>query len=168
MEVRRLVSEDLDSYFENRLRALQNSPSAFLTTFVEEKERGSSHFANTLAHKGNEKVIFGAVENGTVVGTLGLFQETRPKLTHKAVIWGMYVDADKRKSGVGKRLVELAIQHARDHMRVAGIYLTVESNNFPAKRLYESKGFKIWGTEPKAMAAGESFFDEDHMVLLFR
>lgn len=166
MEIRRLTSTDLDSYFANRLRALQNSPSAFLTTYAEEKERGNSHFANTLAYTGNDKAIFGAVEAGEVVGTIGLFQESRPKLAHKAVIWGMYVDTDKRKSGLGGQLVDLAVQHARNQMQVAGIYLSVESKNIPAKRLYESKGFKVWGTEPKAMAADGAFFDEDHMVLL--
>ena len=166
MDIRRLGPADLDSYYENRLRALQNSPSAFLTTYAEEKERGNAHFASTLAHQGIDKVIFGAVENGRVTGTIGLFQETRPKLVHKAVIWGMYVDTDKRSLGIGSKLLDQAIEHARTRMKVVGIYLSVEIKNLPAKRLYETKGFKVWGTEPKAMSASGEFFDEDHMVLL--
>ena len=166
MEIRRLISADLDSYFRNRLRALQNSPSAFLTTLEEEKERGKSHFAETLAHQANEKVILGAIEDGDVVGTIGLFQESRPKLIHKAAIWGMYVDVDSRTKGVGGKLLDLAIQHARNRMKVAAVYLSVEFKNIAAKRLYESRGFKVWGTEPRAMAAGGVFFEEDHMVLL--
>jgi RimJ/RimL family protein N-acetyltransferase len=166
MEIRRLFLSDLDSYFENRLRALQDSPSAFLTTYEEERERGNSHFAKTLAYSGNERVIFGAVDSGHVVATLGLFLENRPKIAHKAGIWGMFVDKDKRNLGLGGKLLDLAIQHARTEMRASGIYLSVEAKNISAKKLYESRGFRIWGTEPNAMSANNEFFDEDHMVLL--
>jgi RimJ/RimL family protein N-acetyltransferase len=167
VEFRRLVLSDLDSYFANRLRALQNSPSAFLTTYEEEKRNGSDHFAKTLSYQGKDRIIFGAVENGKVVGTIGLFQEEREKLIHKATIWGMYVDVEWRKSGVGAKLVDLAIHYSKNHLQVTGVYLSVEANNASARRLYESKGFKVWGTEPKAMAIDGKFFDEDHMALLF-
>lgn len=167
MEFRRLAKADVDNYFENRLRALQNAPSAFLTTYEEEKSRGSAHFERTLLHTGNERVIFGAVDNGTVVGAIGLFKEDRPKLNHKATIWGMYVDVGQRGKGVGAKLLDIVIQFAREQMKVATVSLSVESNNLPAKALYASRNFKGWGTEPLAMRSADGeYFSEDHMSLV--
>ncbi len=165
MELRRLIESDLESYFANRLRALQNAPSAFLTTFEEEKKRGNAHFKNTLSHLGNDKAIFGAVNEGKIVATIGIFREDRPKLLHKAMIWGMYVDVDYRRGGTGAKLLDLAIHFAKNEMKAASIQLSVESTNHSARKLYESRGFKVWGTEPKAMFFDSQYFNEDHMVL---
>ena len=77
----------------------------------------------------------------------------------------MFVDVEFRSQGVGGSLVDLAIQHVREHLNVTGIYLSLESGNQPARRLYESRGFRVWGVEPQAMSDGQNFFDEDHMVL---
>ncbi len=142
MEYRRLKIADLDQLFANRLRALENSPSAFLTTLAEEKSKKNVHFANTLSLSGDDKVIFGALKGGKVIGTVGISREERPKTMHKAIIWGMYIDTDHRKLGVGGKLLDIAILHAQQKMKVAGIYLSVESKNLNAKRLYELKGFK--------------------------
>lgn len=167
MEYRRLNPKDIDSYFSNRLRALKNSPNAFLSTYEEEVSIGNSHFLKTLENSGEANLIFGAIDNGAVVGTIGIYQEDRPKLKHKAQIWGMYVDEAFRKTGVGKRLLDLAIDHAKLKMKVDGIYLSLEADNYSARSLYESRGFKCWGTEPKAMKLDGHFFDEHHMALMF-
>jgi RimJ/RimL family protein N-acetyltransferase len=165
MEFRRLVSQDLDAYFANRLRALEYAPSAFLTTLEEEKARGNAHFAKTLSHDGHDRAIFGAMANGLAVGTVGIFRESRPKVIHKSMIWGMYVDTDHRKSGVGGKILDLAIRFAREEMNVTTVNLSLETNNFGARQLYESRGFRVWGTEPKAMHFENKFWDEHHMVL---
>lgn len=168
MEFRRLTLDDLDSYFANRLRGLQNSPHAFLTTFAEEKTRGNAHFVNTLSQSGDDRVIFGAInDQGIVVGTIGVFKEDRERTSHKCTIWGMHVDEDQRNKGIGGRLLDLAVKHAREKMNAAGIYLSVESGNKSARNLYESRGFQCWGTEPKAMRLSDTFCDEDHMALIF-
>jgi RimJ/RimL family protein N-acetyltransferase len=144
---------------------LEHSPSAFLTTLEEEKARGNSHFEKTLSHEGNEKAIFGAVAEGKVLGTVGIIRGDRPKTLHKAMIWGMYVDINHRNRGIGGEILDLAIHFARKEMNVIAIYLSVEAANQQARKLYESRGFKVWGTEPKAMQFENKFWDEHHMVL---
>jgi ribosomal protein S18 acetylase RimI-like enzyme len=166
MYLRRLVLADLDAYYANRLRALADSPSAFLTTWEEESARGNAHFAETLADRGEDRAIFGAVEGAEVVGSVGVFRESRPKTRHKAVIWGVYVDPAHRGQGIAGRLLDLAIEQARDRMRVKTVLLTLETAGKTAKRLYESRGFKHWGTEPLAMGADGIYESEDHMVLI--
>jgi ribosomal protein S18 acetylase RimI-like enzyme len=165
MQLRRLLHSDLNSYYANRLRALQDSPSAFLTTFEEERARGSALFETTLAHTGGEKAIFGAIAKEGIVGTIGILRQERSKTSHKALIWGMYVDGTHRGNGIGGKLLDMAIQFAIKEMTATAVYLSVESNNQIAKRLYESRGFQCWGVEPFAMQNGLSYSDEDHMVL---
>lgn len=167
MEYRRLIHSDLDSYYENRLRAVEAHPTAFLTTVEETRLNGKAHFLNTLAFAGNERAIFGAVNEGKVVGAVGIFQEERPKLIHKAQLWGMHVDAEFRNRGVGDQIMRLLVRHAKEKLKVVSVGLTVESGNAFAIRLYEQFGFKKWGVEPKAMIIDGKYYDEDHMVLLF-
>ncbi|WP_154665975.1 GNAT family N-acetyltransferase [Paenibacillus pinihumi] len=45
------------------------------------------------------------------------------------------------------------------------IYLTVISNNTAAKRLYDSGGFTVYGTERNALKYGDRYWDEELMVL---
>ena len=164
MELRRLMISDLKSYVENRLRALEHDHAAFLTTLEEERSRGTTHFESTLSYEGDEKVIFGAISEDSVVGTIGVSREERSKIRHKAMLWGMYVDVSFRKQGIGGALLDLAICHAMEKMKVTVVMASVESNNGAAKALYESRGFKCWGTEPKAMHSTDRYFDEDHMI----
>jgi RimJ/RimL family protein N-acetyltransferase len=169
MEFRRLLSQDLDSYYANRLRGLQVSPSAFMTTYAEQVEKGSDFYAKLLAEQSHDNVIFGALQGGKVVGASGIFRmKEKPKTAHKAMIWGMYVDEDARGKGIGGKLIDLAVQHARDVLKVPIVYLTVESENSAALKLYQSRGFKAWGTEPMAMKEGGRFCDDTHMALIFK
>lgn len=166
MEYRRLIHTDLDSYYENRLRAVEAHPTAFLTTVEETRLNGKAHFLNTLALAGHERAIFGALNEGKVVGAVGIFQQERPKLVHKAQLWGMNVDPEFRNRGVGENIMRLLVRHAKEKLKVVSINLTVESNNIFAIRLYEQFGFKKWGVEPKAMIVDGKYYDEDHMTLL--
>lgn len=165
MEFRRLIAKDAESFFANRLRALALSPSAFLSTLEEERTQGAGRFLETLASESPDRVIFGGFDEGALIGTVGIYRETREKIRHKAMLWGMFVEPEYRSKGVGGRLVDLAIRHAREQLNVTGIYLSLESGNHSARRLYESRGFRVWGQEPQAMYDGKNFFDEDHMVL---
>lgn len=166
MEFRRLTLKDLDAAYSNRLRALVSDPDAFLTTLDEEKARGSEHFKNVLSRTDDDGVIFGAVQDGRVVGTLGVYIDGKFKLRHKAVIWGVHVDAEFRGQGIARRLLDLAITHARDHLKARVIYLAVAATNPGARALYESRGFQQWGLEPRAVFDGDQLTDEVHMSLL--
>jgi ribosomal protein S18 acetylase RimI-like enzyme len=78
----------------------------------------------------------------------------------------MFVEPEQRGKGLGGKLLKLVIDHARQKMKVRSLLLSVEATNSSARALYEKYGFKKWGTEPRAMKVGESFLDEDQMVLL--
>jgi RimJ/RimL family protein N-acetyltransferase len=167
MELRRLVSKDLMAYMKSRLFALKESPSAFLVTWEEEAQRGTAHFEATLSHEGADRAIFAAIVDDEVVGTVGVFQENRVKTRHKAVIWGMYVSPKYRRQGLGGKLVDMAVSFARDEIKAGAVFLSVETANESAKKLYRSKGFQHWGTEPRAFMVEGKYLSDDHMALLF-
>ena len=120
-----------------------------------------------MSHSGYDRAIFGALVQHEVIGTVGIFKEERPKTEHKAMIWGMYVDVEYRKQHVGAKLLDIAIQFAKDEMNVKVLGLSLESKNQAAKKLYDSRGFQCWGVERYAMKEGSIFYDEDHMSLVF-
>jgi L-amino acid N-acyltransferase YncA len=74
----------------------------------------------------------------------------------------MYVPADRRGTGVGRRLVETTLDHARARgARV--VQLTVTDGNDAARDLYERCGFVAFGVEPMAMALGPAWHAKVHM-----
>jgi ribosomal protein S18 acetylase RimI-like enzyme len=78
----------------------------------------------------------------------------------------MYVRPDARKAGVGRRLVEAVIEHARAHVEV--IQLSVISDNEPARRLYASLGFVEYGLEKDSLKQNGHYYDEILMALDLR
>ena len=57
------------------------------------------------------------------------------------------------------------IHHAKTELHSRAVYLSVTSSNTDAIALYQSRGFKRWGTEPYAMGIHGKFLNEDHFVL---
>lgn len=164
MEIRRLRKDDLEAAYALRLHALEHAPNAFLVTLAEERERGSDGFAEILERRDEDHVILGAFEEEALVGSVGVFRSDRTKIRHRALVWGMYVLPDTRGSGVGGRLIDRAIEHARS-LGLESLHLSIENGNEAARRLYESRGFEAWGIEPRAMRADGEYVDEAHMRL---
>lgn len=128
--------------------------------------RGKAHFADILSHEGNDKAIFGAVDKGHVVGSMGVTREERKKFLHKAMFWELSVDPDYRGQGLAPKIFGMAVEHSKKNMDVQLVRLQVEAENHNAKKVFESYGFKTWGTEPLAMKDGDRVFSVDHMIMM--
>ena len=77
----------------------------------------------------------------------------------------MYVTAAYRGQGVGRKLMTELLHIARAQDGLELINLAVASHNTPAKRLYESLGFALYGRDVHALKMGDSYGDEDLMAL---
>lgn len=163
MEIRLLTPSDADCYFRIRLEALKNNPEAFAVSYEEEKSQTAQKYKERFQAEGS--FTFGAFEGDQLVGTITLVKETLYKLRHRANIFAMYVAQDRRGLGIGKKLLEAAINKARELDGVEQIYLTVVATNLPAKRLYSSFGFEVFSMEKRAMKLDDVYLDEEHMVL---
>lgn len=75
----------------------------------------------------------------------------------------MYTQPEYRERGVASTLIKELINHAMS--RVSQLHLTCVTNNLIAVNFYQKMGFKIYGTEPRALKIGNAFFDEHLMVL---
>jgi ribosomal protein S18 acetylase RimI-like enzyme len=66
---------------------------------------------------------------------------------------------------VGRELLQAAISHAGELSGVSQVNLSVSEAAPEARRLYETVGFRVWGTEPHAICHGGQVVGENHMVL---
>jgi ribosomal protein S18 acetylase RimI-like enzyme len=98
---------------------------------------------------------------------VGVFKAAKLKQRHKAMIWGMYVQPRYRRGGVGRALLSAAIEQART-WSVDQLQLSVTDSGTAAKHLYETAGFRIWGTEPRALHWNGRFVTEHHLTLDLR
>ncbi len=165
MEIRILTSlEDAEQYRGIRLESLQNSPESFASSYEEEKDFSIEKIKNKFQL--NDSFTYGAFENSELVGIITLHKENLYKLSHRAHIGAMYVSPSKRSLGIGKVLMEEAIKKAKGIEGLEQVYLAVVSTNEPAKKLYSSLGFEVFGTEKKGLRLeNNSYFDVDYMIL---
>jgi len=165
MEIRRLTSlEDAEKYRSLRLEALQNSPESFASSFEEEKDLTIHNIKDRL--QSNDSFTYGAFEDRELVGIITLYKEKVYKLSHRAHIGAMYVSPANRSLGIGKVLMDEAITKAKEIEGLEQVYLAVVSTNEPAKKLYSSLGFEVFGTEKRGLRLENNrYYDVDFMIL---
>lgn len=161
--IRLLVAEDAEAFKALRLRGLRDNPESFAASVEEDAALSLEAVRGWLV--GEAQCVLGAFDGGQLVGALGLKRESRARLAHKAAVWGMYVAPEVRSRGVGRRLLTALIDEARRMGGLKCLLLAVAVGNAPAHALYRSLGFRTYGVEPNALKAGETFVDEELMVL---
>lgn len=164
MSIRMLLEDDAAAFQEVRLQGLLECPSAFTSSYEEERERPLSVVAERLAPTPGH-AVFGAFSASRLAGVVGLHREEPRKLAHKAFIWGMYVVPEYRKRGLGRRLVETALEHAESMTGLRQVSLGVNARNDAAIRLYEAVGFERFGVERGFLLVDGELHDEVMMVV---
>jgi ribosomal protein S18 acetylase RimI-like enzyme len=154
IEIRRLAAADAPLFRDIRLEGLQRDPDAFGSTFERESTEPLSFFVQRL----EDSAVFGAFEGDALIGVAGFAVQAGAKHAHKGLLWGMYVRPDFRGSGIGRRLVERGVDHARG--RVELIQLVVISENLAARRLYRGLGFEEYGLERHAAKYRDRYHDD--------
>jgi ribosomal protein S18 acetylase RimI-like enzyme len=163
MIVRRLTEDNLDVLWMMRLQALSDNPEAFGSTYEETVARGKGAFRHRLG-QGDDVFYLGAFDD-TLIGIVGFFREEGTKNRHKGYLVSMYVLPERRGQGVGKALAQELIARAKQIDGLEQLLLAVVTINHTASQLYRSLGFEVYGTQPGALKAGESYWDEDMMLL---
>ncbi|HJY81687.1 MAG TPA: GNAT family N-acetyltransferase [Candidatus Binatia bacterium] len=165
--VRRLGPNDVDAVIALRREALALHPLAFSASPPADPELFSDSFRALLALPA-ESALFGAFIADTLVGMVGVVRNKGAKERHKALIWGMYVRAQNRRTGAGERLLRAAIHQARSWPGVEQVQLSVTEIAGEARRLYERNGFQEWGREPRALCWQGRYVANSHMFLDLR
>lgn len=104
-------------------------------------------------------------EDGAVIGMITIDGKRRQAVRHRGAL-GISVAAAWRGQGVGRALMDHAIQGARDTGVFTRIELTVLARNETAIRLYERVGFQTEGRSQRALLRNGEYLDELIMALL--
>ena len=107
--------------------------------------------------KPQDGVCLVAVDGETVVGVLDFHREKRAQVAHGGE-FGMSVDREYRRQGVGTALLRALIAWARAEA-VTRLQLQVFENNRPAIGLYESMGFQTEGRRRGAVVVAGTPID---------
>lgn len=160
--IRRLAASDAELYRAIRLEGLELHPTAFGSSLVDEGSRPLAWFAKGL----QANYVLGAEGADRLVGVAGFRRNDGAKIRHRATLWGMYVRAEARGTGVARHLVDRILAHARQH--VDQVDLRVESENKPAIALYKSAGFVVTGRDRRSLKVDGAYYDELLMQVILR
>ncbi|PIB46450.1 GNAT family acetyltransferase [Pseudomonas sp. 2822-15] len=161
MLIRTLGANDAEAYRALMLEAYGTYPQAF-TSSVAERARMPLNWWEKRLQSPLDQVL-GAFEGQTLAGIVGLAFEPREKARHKVTLFGMYVTETYQCKGLGRQLVQAALDGARRQPGVKLIQLTVTAGNHAAFALYQRCGFIQYGLEPLAVRVGIEYFDKIHM-----
>lgn len=162
VSVRVLAPADAEAYRSVRLRALHEQPPAFGS--LPEDEPNLIETVKRLA-KSDERCFFGAFQGEQLVGIIRLSRYLAPNEKHRAYLAGFYVLPPFRCHGCGRSLVREALSQAASIPGIRRVNLTVVTQQEAAIRLYQSFGFRIYGTEPETFSRDGQFYDEHLMTL---
>jgi len=101
--------------------------------------------------------VFLAENSGEIVGRLSVARDSHPASFHVADL-GLMVAAGHRRRGIGRALLERAVEWAAES-RVSKLELHVFPHNEPAIALYESFGFVREGFRRAHYRRGAGYVD---------
>jgi len=164
--IRRLGRADAAAVRAMRLTALEESPTAFGSTVMEEAQRPLEKLAELMAPEVDDgSCFFGVFADGAMAGIIGFVRRPGVRRQHVAELRSVYVLPEFRGRGLGRMLLETVLSHARGLDGMRQVILCVNAANQPARRLYQSLGFVRFGLEPSALRIDGTGHDEEHYIL---
>lgn len=113
-----------------------------------EKEAGFiTGLATAVGEAGWRRVWLALDETGAIAGHIDLRARPERPAAHRALL-GMGVHRNRRRRGLGGRLIDAAMAWARDEAGIDWVDLEVLSSNRAARDLYERAGFTTVGEMP--------------------
>jgi ribosomal protein S18 acetylase RimI-like enzyme len=122
-----------------RLTALQDTPTAFSSTYADESELSKEAWlARATTWSGNGSTCYLAIADGAPCGMIaGVCDKQNPQ---RADVRSMWVAPAYRRSGLGSRLMQ-EVQSWAEGLGVRELHLLVTSTNVTAIHFYRKCGF---------------------------
>lgn len=157
--IRHAKAEDIEAYRKLRLEALKNHPETFGQDYDDAASKNHEYWENTLKINPEEKALFLAIQDTQLIGMTGIYRNLSKKSHHGATVWGVYVKPAWRGKRISETLIRACLGWAKEQ-QITIVKLAAVTNNIPAVRCYERCGFKVYGTEPKAIKYDGVYYDE--------
>ena len=140
IEIKRITADTALVFKDVRLRALQDSPLAFSSTYARESQMPEEEWHRRAARCSGDgdDAMFLAFESGAVCGIAGSFADAENR--GRAQVISMWVDPACRRGGVGKALIDEIVEWNRKR-GIRELVLMVTSVNAGAVAFYERLGF---------------------------
>ncbi len=167
IEVRSLRAGDGGVLREVRLAALAANPGAFLETHEEVAADADDLWAARAAASTGEgdQLVLVAFDGERPVGMAGIARDIGQRRRHRATLWGVWLDPECRGRGVGRRLVQGALDWATT-AGVRAVYLEVVENEDPSWSLYGRLGFVRREVDPFGAHVDGRFVALERLVLV--
>ena len=114
----------------------------------------------------NSKIELAIVlkENNELVGNIGF---NNVDLIHRSAALNIIIgEEEKRGQGYGKEAIKLLLEYGFNNLNLNNVMLKVYSFNRGAIKMYESLGFKKFGTRHNSYYFKGKFYDEIQMEIL--
>jgi ribosomal protein S18 acetylase RimI-like enzyme len=146
-ELMRITPSSAMEYKAIRLTALQDSPTAFGSTYAREVGLSDADWVARAGNLSGERAIgLLAFDSKVPCGIAAVFIDQENQA--KAVLVSMWVAPTHRRHGVGRLLIDSIVAWCSDR-RVEALQLMVTSSNESAIEFYKRIGFAMTGnTEP--------------------
>ncbi len=165
--IRKARRNDAAALLELVLSVFKTSDSTTLTNYeeftltVEEEEE----FISDMNEKKDNCVLIIAEDgDGKLLGNLSFHGYSRKKAKH-AGVFGMGILKEYQNQGIGRELLKVLLEWAKEHPIIERVELSVATNNPRGMHLYESVGFKQEGYKEKAMRLNNGEFVD--VVLMY-
>jgi GNAT superfamily N-acetyltransferase len=158
VHVVRLSPQDWRIFKEIRLEALRREPAAFSSTYAETRARPDESWRQWLENP--LCIVLGALAGERPIGIVGAYLGSEDGDASVAVVFGMYVNREYRRQGVGRLLLASLIDLLLEIPDIATIRLWVTEEQDSARILYESVGFQVVSRESKNLQGDGRLRDE--------
>lgn len=153
--VHALTPADQPAWRGMRLEALHEFPTAFLTTYDEQRTRPAADDRAMLAG-GAWRGLF---EGSQMIGIGAFLRHTKAAAAHRVELGAIYVSPAHWGTGAGTHLMDSLEGEARA-VGALQLELSVAANNPRAIRFYERCGFARFGTQPRAIVLDGVGYDD--------
>jgi ribosomal protein S18 acetylase RimI-like enzyme len=165
--VRPLTPDDAQPYRALRMASLRDFQFAHGPDYEEALAASLDWHAQRLARPDYHwfGAFDGAQDDAPLAGAICLRLKEGRRLHHSASMNSLMVDSSHQGAGIGRLLVGHLIGHARSLGQLRQITLVVNESNLPARRLYDSFGFRQFGLEPDAIFHEGRYCATQHLLL---
>jgi ribosomal protein S18 acetylase RimI-like enzyme len=165
--IRPLVQDDAQPYRLLRLASLRDFQFAHGPDYEEAVVKDVSWHAQRLAKADYHwfGAFDGATDDAPLVGAICLRTQEGRRLRHSASVNSLMVREDYQGRGIARLLTTHLIGFARALGHIRQLTLEVNEQNVPARRLYDSVGFRQFGLEPDAIFHEGRYYAKQHLQL---